>query len=111
MLVREIGDQVLFLHTLAPGGADRSYGIEVGRLAGLPSAVLARARDVLHRLEGGHLVVARRGAAPAEQLALFTEAPHPALEMLRGIEPDDLTPRQALDRLAELVEAARRPTA
>ena len=111
VLVREIGDQVLFLHTLAPGGADRSYGIEVGRLAGLPPAVLARARDVLHRLEGGHLVVARRGAAPAEQLALFTEAPHPALEMLRGIEPDDLTPRQALDRLAELVEAARRPTA
>jgi len=111
VMVREIGDQVLFLHTLAPGGADRSYGIEVGRLAGLPPVVLARARDVLQRLEGGHLVVARRGAAPAEQLALFTEAPHPALEMLRGIEPDDLTPRQALDRLAELVEAVRRPTA
>lgn len=51
VLVREVGDQVLFLHTLAAGGADRSYGIEVGRLAGLPAPVLARAREVLRRLE------------------------------------------------------------
>ncbi|HKT08062.1 MAG TPA: DNA mismatch repair protein MutS [Gemmatimonadaceae bacterium] len=111
VMVREVGDQVLFLHTLAAGGADRSYGIEVGRLAGLPAPVLARAREVLHRLEGGHLVAPARGAAPPEQLALFADAPHPVVDMLRGIEPDDLTPRQALDRLAALVEAARRPTA
>src|SRR3712207_4894105 len=47
VLVREVGDQVLFLHRLAPGGADRSYGIEVGRLAGLPDLVLRRAKEVL----------------------------------------------------------------
>ena len=105
--VREVGDQVLFLHTLAPGGADRSYGIEVGRLAGLPAPVLARAREVLRRLEGGHLVVPGRSAAQQEQLALFADAPHPIVAMLRDTEPDDLTPRQALDRLAALVEAAR----
>ncbi|HEV2181868.1 MAG TPA: DNA mismatch repair protein MutS, partial [Gemmatimonadaceae bacterium] len=111
VMVREVGDQVLFLHTLAVGGADRSYGIEVGRLAGLPSAVLARAREVLHRLEGGHLVVPGHAAAPSEQLALFADAPHPVVALLRDIEPDDLTPRQALDRLAALVDAARRPPA
>jgi DNA mismatch repair protein MutS len=109
--VREVGDQVLFLHRLAPGGADRSYGIEVGRLAGLPAPVLARAREVLRRLEGGHLVVPGRAAAPLEQLALFADAPHPVVAMLRAMEPDDLTPRQALDRLAALVEAARTTTA
>jgi DNA mismatch repair protein MutS len=110
--VREVGDQVLFLHTLMPGGADRSYGIEVGRLAGLPAAVLARAREVLRRLEGGHLVSAP--AAPARdapaQLALFTAAPHPALERLRALDSDDLTPRQALDELAALAALARRPS-
>ena len=111
VLVREVGDQVLFLHTLAAGGADRSYGIEVGRLAGLPAPVLARAREVLRRLEGGHLVASSRGAEATEQLALFAEAPHPVLEMLRAIDPDGVTPRQALEHLAALVDAARRPSA
>ena len=53
--VREVGDQILFLHRLQPGGADRSYGIEVGRLAGLPQSVIARARTILARLESEHL--------------------------------------------------------
>ena len=51
--VREVGDQVLFLHRLQPGGADRSYGIEVGKLAGLPEPVIARAREVLATARGG----------------------------------------------------------
>ena len=109
VLVREVGDHVLFLHTLAAGGADRSYGIEVGRLAGLPAPVLARAREVLHRLEGGHLVAPARAAA--EQLPLFAGATHPVVEMLRAIDPDGVTPRQALEHLAALVDAARRPDA
>ena len=109
VLVREVGDHVLFLHTLAAGGADRSYGIEVGRLAGLPAPVLARAREVLHRLEGGHLVAPARAAA--EQLPLFAGATHPVVEMLRAIDPDGVTPRQALEQLAALVDAARRPDA
>lgn len=58
--VREVGDSVLFLHKLIPGGADRSYGIEVGRLAGLPTAVIARAKEVLALLEGeGEQMAAR----------------------------------------------------
>jgi len=114
--VREVGDQVLFLHLLVPGGADRSYGIEVGRLAGLPDAVLARARAILRRLEDGHVVPdpvpgarARRPerADPAAQLTLFAGAEHPLLDRLRGVDVNGLTPLQALQLLAEVVEEAR----
>jgi DNA mismatch repair protein MutS len=111
--VREVGDEVLFLHKLQPGGADRSYGIEVGRLAGLPEQVLRRARQVLRLLEGGHLVQAKKEAGSrkqeaVEQLALFEPSkPHPVVEKLKEIDVDDLTPRQALDLLGRLVEEAR----
>ena len=63
--VREVGDQVLFLHRLQPGGADRSYGIEVGRLAGLPEGVIRRAREVLKLLEGEQLVAGLSGSVTA----------------------------------------------
>lgn len=109
--VREVGDEVLFLHKLQPGGADRSYGIEVGRLAGLPEPVLRRARQVLKLLEGGHLVEQGSGSRKqdaGEQLGLFGgAAPHPVVERLKELDPDDLTPRQALELLAELAEKAR----
>jgi DNA mismatch repair protein MutS len=62
--VREVEDRVLFLHRMEPGAADRSYGIEVGRLAGLPDAVLARAREVLRVLEAEQIVAAPRAATP-----------------------------------------------
>ena len=109
--VREVGEQVLFLHRLIPGGADRSYGIDVGRLAGLPPAVIARAREVLRFLESEAIVPALgRGtrdagrANIADQLALFPpQAPtHPAVERLRAVDPNTLTPLQALQMLAEL---------
>jgi DNA mismatch repair protein MutS len=106
--VREIGDEVLFLHRLQPGGADRSYGIEVGRLAGLPASVLSRARAILRLLEGGHLVsavspgAARQGLS-TEQLPLFApSAPHPVVDRLRQLDVDNLTPLQALQLLADL---------
>jgi DNA mismatch repair protein MutS len=111
--VREIGDEVLFLHRLRPGGADRSYGIEVGRLAGLPPAVLARARAILPLLEGGHLVASRAsgGARPAtadEQLGLFLPPPpNPAVERLRTLDTNSMTPLQALQELADLAERVR----
>ena len=111
MAVREVGDEVLFLHTLIPGGADRSYGIEVGRLAGLPPAVVSRARVMLRLLEAEHHVV-QSGAASgggngaAEQLALFATVPHPVVERLRGLDLDTLTPLRALQLLAELQEGA-----
>ncbi|NJD09980.1 MAG: DNA mismatch repair protein MutS [Gemmatimonadetes bacterium] len=116
--VREVGHDIVFLHTLLPGGADRSYGIEVGRLAGLPQAVVARAREILRELEGAHTGggegLGRRGAhAPAaaarEQLSLFAPPEHPALARLRRTDIDSLTPLQALNLLAELHAALRSP--
>ena len=137
--VREVGDRVLFLHRLVPGGADRSYGIEVGRLAGLPATVLGRAREVLGLLEGeaermvgalggsggGDKAALRRSGGPSalgprpsasvprgepsDQLGLFA-APHPVVERLKGVDPNALTPMQALALLAELVDEAGKRT-
>ena len=123
--VREVGDQVLFLHTLDRGGADRSYGIEVGRLAGLPAAVLKRARMILRQLEGGHLMVKRSGKGASssqgeqqtsEQFGLFAtagetprEAPHPVVEQLRALDPNTMTPLQALETLARFVADVQQP--
>ena len=111
--VREIGDQVLFLHRLQPGGADRSYGIEVGRLAGLPPAVLARAKELLRLLEAEQ-IVPRSGRAPTQpvsgsgdQLALFGVMTHPVVQQLRNVEPNEMTPIQALELLARLVDEVR----
>jgi len=108
--VRETGDTVVFLHRLEPGGTDRSYGIHVAQLAGLPERVVRRARDVLETLEGEHRVVP--GPPPPRardpgQLGLFSEpAPHPMLEELRSLDVDTLTPLQALNRLADLKRRA-----
>jgi DNA mismatch repair protein MutS len=119
--VREADDQVLFLHRVEPGGADRSYGIEVGRLAGLPEEVIRRAREVLEILEGEQLAGSGRreaggGAAPApstpepEQLALFgAPQPHPVVDQLRAVDPNAITPLQALTLLAQFVDEAKRP--
>ena len=125
--VREAGGRVLFLHRLVPGGASRSYGLEVGRLAGLPEPVLARAREVLAVLEGEGAAIAaarggrpapvgrkaRRAAADAGQLALFTPPaappapPHPVVEALQTLDADHLTPMQALALVARLSAEAR----
>ncbi len=108
--VREVGDEVLFLHRLRPGGADRSYGIEVGRLAGLPAAVLTRARGILRLLEGGHLVASNAASTgaprtPDEQLTLsLPTARDPVIERLRSLDPNAMTPLQAIQELAELVK-------
>ena len=117
--VRESGDQILFLHRLQPGGADRSYGIEVGRLAGLPQAVIARARRILTLLEGEQLVSGLQRhagttgpdetrSAGADQLALFAPVSHPVIDQLSSIDVNGLTPIQALTLLAELSDAAKR---
>ena len=113
--VREVGDEVVFLRKLVRGGASRSYGIEVAKLAGLPGAVLARAREILRNLEslevdeGGHAALARGGrrapaAGPTSQLGLFGAPPDPAAEEvakeLRALELDTLRPLDALNLLA-----------
>ena len=109
--VREAGDTVVFLHRLEPGGTDRSYGVHVAQLAGLPAAVVRRAREVLETLEGEHRMVPGPQPAPAdpEQLDLLGHAaiPHPLLERLRELDLDSLTPIQAIVRLAEMQKEAR----
>src|SRR5437879_2689437 len=104
--VREAGDEVVFLHRLEPGGADRSYGIHVGQLAGLPEPVVARAWQVLRLLEAGHQVARQAPPAPpdATQLGLSVPAPtprpHPLLQELDRLNVDALSPLEALNRLA-----------
>ena len=111
--VREVGDQVLFLHRLQPGGADRSYGIEVGRLAGLPPAVIRRATELLRLLEAEQIVPrsGRAARVPIEasegQLALFGLMPHPVVQQLKNVEPNAMTPIQALEMLARLVDEVK----
>jgi len=96
--VLEDGETVRFLHRVVPGGADRSYGIHVAALAGLPSGVIARARQVLAELER------QRPLEPPElQLGLPMElAPDPLRKELQDIEPDSLSPLEALQKLYEL---------
>ncbi len=102
--VQESGDRIVFMYRLVPGGADRSYGIHVGRLAGLPTGVVGRAEEILSLLESGHQVA---GEAPpprpdAHQLALFHAGHHPVLAELAKLDPNTLSPLEALNRLAEL---------
>jgi DNA mismatch repair protein MutS len=115
--VREVGDEIVFLRRLVEGGADRSYGIQVARLAGLPDGILLRARELLVELEGTHTGggegLGRHGAhrpgseAPLDQLSMFN-VEHPSVTRLRAIDPDDLSPREALKILYELGNATRR---
>jgi DNA mismatch repair protein MutS len=111
MRVKEWDGDVIFLHEVGPGAADRSYGIQVARLAGLPASVVARARDVLTRLEDAD----RKNPAsqliddlPLFQVAVRREeasgrrAPSMVEERLKTLDLDDLTPRAALDVLYEL---------
>jgi DNA mismatch repair protein MutS len=108
--VRESGEDVVFLHRLQPGGADRSYGIEVGRLAGLPAPVIARARAVLRLLEGEQLVAGLTGVSPKTsdpQLGLFATE-HPVVERLKAIDTNQMTPLEALKTLDDLARLAQR---
>ena len=101
--VREAGDEIVFLHRLEPGGADRSYGVHVGRLAGLPAPVVERAWQVLALLEAGHHVARQIPPArpDAAQLALFgPPGSHPLLDELERLDVNALSPLEALNRLA-----------
>jgi DNA mismatch repair protein MutS len=96
--VLEEGESVRFLHRVVSGGADRSYGIHVAALAGLPSGVIARARQVLAELERQ-----RPLEPPEQQLGLPMEmAPDPLRKELEDLEPDSLSPLEALQKLYEL---------
>ncbi len=124
--VKEWGDEVVFLHKIVEGGTDRSYGVHVARIAGIPAPVIARAQELLEGLEAKGLRLDRREApvelameagaegsvqtksAPAPaQLSLFELEVHPVVEQLRALDPDRLTPIDALLLLRELQERAR----
>lgn len=114
--VKEWEGEVIFLHEVTKGAADRSYGVQVAQLAGLPASVVARARDVLNMLEKG----SREGAGvkiQIDDLPLFAAAPppqekapsgpSPVEQLLSEIHPDELTPREALDLLYQLKDTAK----
>jgi DNA mismatch repair protein MutS len=114
--VREVGERIVFLRRLVDGGADRSYGIHVARLAGLPLSVVDRARELLAELEGTHSGggegLGRHGRlrpvseAPPDQLSMF-QVEHPLVRRLRAIDPDDLSPKEALEILYEMGSLTR----
>jgi DNA mismatch repair protein MutS len=105
--VREWKDDVVFLHKLVPGGASRSYGIQVARLAGLDRVVIARAREIVHALERGEEIGGAR-LPEGDQLSLLSTAPAPTIErspverLLAEADLDGMSPREALAFLAEL---------
>ncbi|NWG15338.1 MAG: DNA mismatch repair protein MutS [Chloroflexi bacterium] len=115
--VSEEGDDVVFLHRVIPGGADRSYGVHVAQLAGMPRPVVERARELLHHLEAQGsdfklpaakpeaITQQQRKREQAGQLRLFEPA-NPALEALRKLEIDNLSPLEALTKLYELKRMA-----
>jgi DNA mismatch repair protein MutS len=111
--VREWDDQIVFLHRIEDGGTDKSYGLHVARLAGIPRAVIARAEAVLKELESEGeemretLVSARERKKPGlKQKELFAPPPDPIVEALRTLDVDGLSPREALLLLAKWKEQA-----
>jgi len=114
--VREWGDSIVFLHRIVPGRSDRSYGIHVAKLAGIPPEVVKRASEILESLsvehgEGLAVSVAQpagrvANVAPvADQWSLFAQpAPHPAVDALKAVDLDALTPLAAFDALRRLKE-------
>jgi DNA mismatch repair protein MutS len=104
--VEEAGSEIVFLRRVEPGSADKSYGIEVARLAGLPNAVILRAREILRWHEQSEDQLTEKlspgAAAPAAQQASFTAIDESVLEALRGADLNKLTPLEALNLLAAL---------
>ena len=108
--VKENAGGIVFLRKVEPGPADRSYGIEVAKLAGLPPEVVVRAREVLHEHENAeheassHLSPGARAAeaAPTMQLTMFTPLSQKIVDRLRGADLNNLTPIEALNLLNEL---------
>ena len=108
--VRERGEEILFLRKIVEGGADRSYGIHVARLAGLPGDVVTRAEDVLKRLESGSAQddVSQAGRERETPVHLAPDPtlppPHPILEEVRQMDLFSMTPLEAMNKLAEIKE-------
>ena len=110
MAVREAGGEIVFLHRIVPGGADQSYGIHVARLAGVPSPVLDRARQILAFLEKQHGPDPGPSSGPirkvktgrALQNSLFATLPEPILTELRNVDVTAIDPEQAIALIRQL---------
>ena len=110
--VKESAGNIVFLRKVSPGAADKSYGIEVAKLAGLPAEVIRRAREVLHEHESAEHTATTQLATLAKgvgtkksgpvQLTIFTPVSNTVLERLRAADLDSLSPREALNLLYEL---------
>jgi len=112
--VREWQDEVIFLHKIVDGAADKSYGIHVARLAGVPREVIERSKEILAQLEEehldteGHAKIARPIDKPKKthlQMTLFGPAEHPLLDEIRQVELNNVTPLQALQMLQQWQQA------
>ncbi len=110
--IKEWNDEIVFLRKIIPGGTDKSYGIQVARLAGLPKIVLDRAQEVLFNLEQSEFdeigvpkishLENQRNKHSSGQLALFPEPENPLIQKLKAVDPNELSPREALEVLFEL---------
>ncbi len=103
--VAEEGDSIVFLHRLMPGGTDRSYGVHVAQLAGIPKAVINRAAEILEELEaaGGDFVIQpRKQDDSPTQLSFFQTDPDPVIKFVENLKIDELSPLDALTKLYEL---------
>ena len=115
MDVAEEGEQVIFLRKVVPGGADRSYGIHVAQIAGIPQAIIRRAQDVLADLEregqgsgNRRKAMARQAPEPLNGLQLtFLDQPQPAIERLKALDVESLSPLEAITVLFELKSLTR----
>jgi DNA mismatch repair protein MutS len=112
--VREWGDEIIFLRKIEEGPADKSYGIQVARLAGVPEAVIERAKEVLHNLEKEELnsggkpkFAGRKTRKKREQLDLFSSVTDSVLGEIMELDTDSLTPADALQKLVELKNRVR----
>jgi DNA mismatch repair protein MutS len=103
--VAEEGEHIVFLHRLMPGGADRSYGIHVAQLAGIPKAVINRAAEILKELEAAGSDFSLKHPEPLPgvvQLSFFQTDPDPAIQFIQDLKVDELSPLDALTKLYEL---------
>jgi len=103
--VTEEGDKVIFQHKIVPGSADRSYGIHVAQLAGIPRAVINRATEILGELEDHYDWREKRqriSELAVQQLPLFSTEPHPVVEEIRQLKIDEMSPLEAISKLYQL---------
>ena len=114
VLVREWADEIVFLHRIVPGGTDKSYGIHVARLAGIPRAVIHRARELLEKLETSSpeaISTPNANVANSSQMMLFSQARSHLAEAIKKLDLDNMSPMDAMKALRELQEKAEQDSA